>query len=200
MTFSVKHHLKTDSKKIKAQKKQRKYQRINFLLSSIILYLFFITFTAQFIVSGFIWHVSSDHDEFFHTPKVRGITYRKRRTPQTLTKSFTSFPINYWHAVVSWKASQTFRWSVWWIFQLTNRLPDTLHQINVWLERGRSSWPQSCTYACMHMYIQLQCCCCCCNYSVLNVLLTVYLHWFPLGLCVCHLLFCKFWLQPTGNT
>lgn len=27
-----------------------------------------------------IWHVSTDHDEFFYTPKVNGITYRKRRT------------------------------------------------------------------------------------------------------------------------
>lgn len=90
---------------------------------------------------------------FTHQRSEASLTEREG-PPQTLTESFTSFPINYWHAVVSWKASQTFRWSVWWIFQLTNRPPDTLHQSYVWLERGRSSWPQSCTYArtCIYSY------------------------------------------------
>lgn len=33
------------------------------------------------------------------------------------------------------KGSQTFRWCVWWIFQLTNRPPDTRHQNRLWLQR-----------------------------------------------------------------
>lgn len=116
---------------------------------------------------------------------------QKEKDPRMLTKSFTSFPINYWHAVVSWKASQTFRWSVWWIFQLTNRLPDTLHQINVWLERGRSSWPQSCTYACTCIY--------CYTVVVVTILflmfylLFIYIDFSLDWVCVTFL----FWLQPT---
>lgn len=102
--------------------------------------------------------------------------------PQTLSCS----SINYWAAVVSWKASQTFRWSVWWIFQLTNRPPDTPHQSNVWLERGHAFWPQSGTCACTCIY----------GYSVAVVaillwmlLVTVCLHYFPPrtlcgGICV----------------
>lgn len=127
---------------------------------------------------------------FTHQRSEASLTEREG-PPQTLTKSFTSFPINYWHAVVSWKASQTFRWSVWWIFQLTNRLPDTLHQSNVWLERGRSSWPQSCTYACMCIY----------SYSVVVIFLFCFTNCLftsiPSVPSVCHLLF---WLQPAENT
>lgn len=72
-----------------------------------------------------MWHVSTDHDEFFHTPKVRDISYRRRRIPK---HSLGHLPhsvsiIDTW--LSCWKASQTFRWSVWWIFQLTNRPPDT---------------------------------------------------------------------------
>lgn len=80
---------------------------------------------------------------------------KDRPPPQTPTKSFTSFPINYWHAVVRWKASQTFRWSVWWIFQLTNRPPDTLHQSNVVAHFAHM-------HICIHMY-----------YMQLHVVITV---------------------------
>lgn len=44
--------------------------------------------------------------------------------------------------VVRPKASQTFRWAVWWIFQLTKRPPDTPLQSNVWLIQTL------CTHAC----------------------------------------------------
>lgn len=82
----------------------------------------------------------------FHTPKVSGISYRKRRTLKHSLKSFTSLRINYWQVVVSRKASQTFRWSVWWIFQLTNRPPDTPLQSNVWLIQADR------VHAYVHMY------------------------------------------------
>lgn len=97
-----------------------------------------------------MWHVSTDHDEFFHTPKVRDISYRRRKTPK---HSLSHLPhsvsiIDTW--LSCWKASQTFRWSVWWIFQLTNRPPDTLHQNNV-VGEGLLGLP-------VVMHIQLQCC------------------------------------------
>lgn len=77
-----------------------------------------------------MWHVSTDHEEFFHTPEVRDISYRRRRTPK---HSLSRLPhsVSIIDTLSCWKASQTFRWSVWWIFQLTNRPPDTLHQNNV---------------------------------------------------------------------
>lgn len=92
---------------------------------------FLSVWLSLFIVPDSVWHVSTDHDEFFHTPKVRDISYHRRRTPK---HSLSHLPhsvsiIDTW--LSCWKASQTFRWSVWWIFQLTNRPPDTPHQNNV---------------------------------------------------------------------
>lgn len=55
----------------------------------------------------------------------------------------------------------------WLIFQLTNRLPDSLHQINVWLA--------TIIHICMHMYIQLQCCCNC--YLLHVYLMVIYIDW-----------------------
>lgn len=78
------------------------------------------------------------------------LTERHGHTQQ----SFTSSSINYWHAVPSWKGSQTFRWSVRWIFQLTNRPSDTLHQSAVWSRRGHASSPRSATQTCVHIHFQ----------------------------------------------
>lgn len=73
-----------------------------------------------------------------------GRTHRLQpeKADQTLAKSFTSFLIHYWRAVVIRKGSQTFRWCVWWIFQLTNSHP-TLSAERVCGYRGHVSIPTS---------------------------------------------------------
>lgn len=135
-----------------------------------------------------VWHAITDHDD---TRQRSAASLTEREGPHTLTKSFTSFPINYWHAVVSWKGSQTFRWSVWWIFQLTNRPPDTLHQSNVWLERGHSFWPQS--YTCVYTITMLLFCFKCYTYCLFTlILLTAYL---PQFLACSDFKWLKLWLH-----
>lgn len=97
----------------------------------------------------------------FHTPKVSGIGYLKGEgLPNTHSRLFSSLRINYWHVVVRPKDGQTFRWAVWWIFQLTKRPPDTPLQSNVWLIQTL------CTHACVrkgklkvpdHVKVQVTC-------------------------------------------
>lgn len=100
-------------------------------------------------------------DEFFHTTKVRGITYRKRRTPtntqlllyQLLSrscqlKSQPDFPLI---CLMNISADKPATW---------HSSPEQC------VVRERSRVLATVMHMCMHMYIQLQCSCCC--YSIVN--------------------------------
>lgn len=88
---------------------------------------------------GAVGHGSPDRDGCFSHGGGQTHRLQLEEAAQTLTKSSTSFLIHYWRAVVIRKGSRTFRWCVWWIFQLTNRPPDTKRS-------GESVYPHVCRY------------------------------------------------------
>lgn len=157
------------------------------------LFLFFITFTVPFIVLAIydMWALTM-MSSFTHQRSAASLTEREGPPPK---HSLSHLPHSLSIIDMQLSVKKAARLSVdlfdeYFSWQ-TGHL--TLHQKQcVVRERSLILATGNHMHICMHMYIQLQCCCC--YYSVLNVLLIVYLHWFPPGLCVCHL---WFWLQPT---
>lgn len=100
-------------------------------------------------------------DEFFHTTKVRGITYRKRRTPtntQLLLYQLLSHSCQL-------KSQPDF--PLICLMNISADKPATWHSSpEQCVVRERSRVLATVMHMCMHMYIQLQCSCCC--YSIVN--------------------------------